>query len=282
MCVLYLGRNTLDMYRYVILLSLLGCNSAFAQVHRPVREHMAVRATDRDGKMILREADMLMVPVEGGTFRMRYWQCGTPDGREYANMVTVSGFYISRFETTELQWRTLMGDDYRITGCDSCPMVHVRWQQAVDFAEKVSQATGHKYRLPTNAEWEYASRGGRLGNGKKYAGSDYLGDVAWYRANSDHQVHRVGMKQPNELGLYDMLGNVDEWVSDWSVMQRPGTYVEQVTQDPTGPPTGVNKVYRGGEIFSSADDVLEWFPFHRKPDDGSAVIGFRLVREMKD
>jgi formylglycine-generating enzyme len=90
------------------------------------------------------------------------------------------------------------------------------------------------------------------------------------------------MKQPNELGLYDMLGNVDEWVSDWSVMQRPGTYVEQVTRDPTGPPTGVNKVYRGGEIFSGADDVLEWFHFHRKPDDGSAVIGFRLVREMKD
>ncbi len=225
---------------------------------------------------------MLMVPVEGGTFSMRYWECLTPVGREYTNTVTVSGFYISRFETTELQWRTLMGDDHRITGCDSCAIVHVRWPQVVEFAQKVSQATGHKYRLPTNAEWEYACRGGRLGNGKPYAGSDFLGDVAWYGANSGHEVHRVGLKQPNELGLYDMLGNVDEWVSDWSVMERPGDYVEKVTNNPKGPPSGINKVYRGGAIYSSGSDVLEWFPFHRKPDDGSAVIGFRLVREMGD
>jgi len=271
------------MYRSLLLFSLIAAFHTSAQTHRSVREHLAVRSRDSaTGRMVLREADIIMMPVDGGTFRMRYWQCGTPDGREYTNTVTVSSFYISQFETTELQWKTLMGDDYRITGCDSCPMMHVRWAQAVEFAQKVSQATGHKYRLPTNAEWEYACRGGRLGKGKPYAGSDYLGDVARYSRNSDHHVHPVGQKQPNELRLFDMLGNVDEWVSDWSVMLRPGEYVERVTTNPQGPPTGVNKVYRGGEIFTIAAHMNEWFSFHRKADDGSAEIGFRLVREMGD
>lgn len=270
------------MLRIILLLSLFGYHSIFAQVHRPVREHLSFRAADRDGHLILREADILMVPVDGGTFRMRYWQCGIPEGHEYTNLVTVSGFYISRFETTELQWRTVMGDDYRITGCDSCPIQLITWHEAVAFAEKVSLATGHKYRLPTNAEWEYACNGGKRGKGKRYAGSDFLGDVAWYRNNRDGHLHPVGLKQPNELGLYDMLGNAYEWCADWSVMERQGTYMEHKTRDPIGPPDGKNKIYRGGNIYSDANYVLEPFSHHDEPGDGILTRGFRLVREMVD
>ena len=271
------------MYRAFILLSILACHDTRAQTRRPLREHLAVRSTDSaTGRQVLRETDIVMMPVEGGTFSMQYWQCGIPAGRAYTNTVTVSGFFMSRFETTELQWRTVMGDDYRITGCDSCPIQLVTWHEAVAFSQKVSQATGHKYRLPTNAEWEFACRGGRHSRGKLYAGSDFLGDVAWYLQNSDGHLHPVGLKQPNELGLYDMLGNACEWCADWSVMERPGYYMERVTKDPKGPPDGKNKVYRGGNIHADANHIVEPFSFHDEPGDGILTRGFRLVREMSD
>lgn len=130
--------------------------------------------------------------------------------------VTVGDFHIARFPVTQKQWVEVMGDNPSyFKNCEDCPVEQVSWDDVQDFLKKLNAKNpGKNYRLPTEAEWEYAARGGQLSRGYRYAGSDDPDKVAWYDDNSDIKTHPVGSKEPNELGLYDMTGNVWEWCED--------------------------------------------------------------------
>ena len=187
-----------------------------------------------------------MIFVEGGTFQM-----GSNDGdddEKPVHSVTLSDYYIGQTEVTQELWQAVMGSNPAIfEKGPTLPVYYVSWNDCQEFISKLNRLTGGRFRLPTEAEWEYAARGGNKSRGYKYSGSDNLGSVAWYKDNSGDEVHPVGSKSPNELGLYDMSGNVYEWCSDWY-----GSYPSSPQTNPTGASSGSDRVYRGGNRGSDA------------------------------
>jgi len=156
------------------------------------------------------------------------------------------------------------------------PVIHVSWNDAVAYCNWLSKKTGETYRLPTETEWEYAAGGGNKSRGYKYAGSNNIDEVAEYEGNNFTKTKPVGGKKPNELGLYDMSGNVDEWCSDW---YDSDYYSNSPSSNPKGPSSGSYHVYRGGSWASPADDCRvkcrsDWGSF-----DSECFIGFRVSRE---
>ena len=194
--------------------------------------------------------NMEMVYVEGGTFEMGATaeQGYSAYDDEYpVRTIKLDSYHIGKYEVTQGQWRTVMGTNpSHFTGDDERPVERVSWNMVQEFCKRLSKATGKKYVLPTEAQWEYAARGGEKSKGYKYSGSDDIEEVAWYRNNSDKQTHRVGTKKANELGIYDMSGNVLEWCSDWYVSR----YDKSDTDNPQGPVDGSDRVVRGGSWLS--------------------------------
>ena len=185
-----------------------------------------------------------MVYVEGGTFMMGATSeqgSDAYDREKPAHQVTLSSFSIGRYEVTQEEWKAVMGSNPSYFKGKKLPVEKVSWDDCQKFIRKLNQLTGKQFRLPTEAEWEYASRGGSKSRGYKYAGGNDLGSVAWYNGNSGGKTHDVGQKQPNELGLYDMSGNVWEWCQDWY-----GDYSSSFQTNPTGSSSGSYRVYRGG------------------------------------
>ena len=186
-----------------------------------------------------------MVKVAGGTFQMgatvEQWD-DAYDSEKPVHSVTLSDFYIGETEVTQGLWEAVMGSTPCFFSSNSQrPVESVSWDDCQTFIQTLNTLTGQSFRLPTEAEWEFAARGGNLSHGFKYAMSNTIGDVAWYTGNSSGVTHPVATKAPNELGLYDMSGNVWEWCQDWY-----GSYGSEAQTDPTGPSSGTYRVLRGG------------------------------------
>jgi formylglycine-generating enzyme required for sulfatase activity len=281
------------------------------------RQRQLTEQRQREQQEAARRADPFhdqMVFVKGGTFTMG---CTSEQGSDcYDNekptrRVTVSDFYIGKYEVTVLQFKQFIDDtNYRTdadksgsswiwTGstwaeksgvnwkCDvngntrpqsdySHPVIHVSWNDAVEFSKWLSRKTGKKYRLPTEAEWEYAARGGAQSRGFKYAGSNNIDEVAWYSSNSGSKTRPVGGKKANELGLFDMSGNVWEWCEDdWH-----GNYKGAPTNGRAwiDSPRGTPRVMRGGSWGNGPRDCRVSIRDFFTPGDRSSIIGFRLSR----
>jgi formylglycine-generating enzyme required for sulfatase activity len=215
-------------------------------------------------------AGIKMVLVKGGTFNMGS-NSGDSDEKPL-HRVTLSDFYIGKYEVTQKQWREIMGNNPSDFKSDERPVEQVSWNDVQDFIRRLNSKTGQKYRLPTEAEWEYAARGGRQSRGYTYSGGNDIDAVAWYNNNSNKKNHPVGQKQANELGLHDMSGNVWEWCSDWY-----GKYSSGAQTNPTGPATGHSRVCRGGGWGSVAGLCRVAGRGYNGPGYGGSYLGFRLV-----
>ena len=213
-----------------------------------------------------------MIAVKGGTFQMGN-ERGYNAWAYPVHQVTLSNYYIGETEVTQELWNAVMGSNPSIsTGNMPCPVEYVSWDECQTFISRLNELTGETFRLPTEAQWEYAARGGNKSKGYTYSGSNAIDDVAWYDDNSGEMTHPVKTKVPNELGIYDMSGNVNEWCSDWF-----GSYSSAAQTDPTGPSTGSSRVIRGGGWSEDAsccrvadrDGVL--------PTSSSRILGLRLA-----
>ena len=185
-----------------------------------------------------------MVRVEAGTFTMGATaEMEDPmDWEKPTHRVTLTNdYYIGKYEVTQALWQAVMGNNPSYFKGDNLPVEYVSWDDCQDFLSKLNRITGKTFRLPTEAEWEYAARGGNKSRGYQYSGSNNLSDVAWYDDNSGKKTHAVGTKQANELGIYDMNGNVFEWCQDWY-----GEYNSSSQVNPTGANSGSYRVLRGG------------------------------------
>ena len=224
-----------------------------------------------------------MVRVEAGTFTMG----ATPemedpwDDEKPAHQVTLTNdYYMGKYEVTQALWQAVMGNNPSYFKGDNLPIEQVSWNDCQEFISKLNSITGKTFRLPTEAEWEYAARGGKKSRGYQYSGSSNISDVAWYTDNSGSKTHAVGSKQANELGIYDMTGNVWEWCQDWHEEYTGSSQI-----NPTGANSGLNRVYRGGgwdcivrfcrssSRHASPPDYLPYILYEK----GNAYIGLRVV-----
>ena len=194
---------------------------------------------------MVKGVEFKMIKVEGSTFSM-----GATSEQEYdafscekpVHSVTLSDYYIGETEVTQELWEAVMGSNPSyFEGDNQRPVENVSWNDCQKFIKKLNRLTGKEFRLPTEAEWEYAARGGKYSRGYKYSGSNNADEVAWYDSNSGSKTHPVKTKKDNELGLYDMSGNVWEWCNDWW-----GCYQSNSQTNPTGPSEGESRVLRGG------------------------------------
>lgn len=191
-----------------------------------------------------------MVEVRGGTFRMGATseQGGDAcDNERPVHNVTLDSYYIGKTEVTQALWKAVMGSNPSHFQGDNLPVECVSWGDCQTFIEKLNALTGKSFRLPTEAEWEFACRGGNKSRGNKYSGSNDLNRVAWYGDNSGSRTHTVATKLPNELGIYDMSGNVWEWCADWY-----DGYSGKALSNPSGPTSGSGRVNRGGSWINFA------------------------------
>ena len=238
-----------------------------------------------------------MVRVEAGTFTMgataemnkheltrddkiRMFFGLTPEKKDSyknvgkpAHQVTLTNdYYIGKYEVTQALWKAVMGNNPSNFKGDNLPVEQISWNDCQEFLSKLNNITGKTFRLPTEAEWEYAARGGNKSRGYQYSGSNNLSDVAWYRDNSGSKIHPVGSKQANELGIYDMSGNVSEWCQD-----RYGDYSKSSQTNPKGSTSGALRVYRGGRYSYYSEfccPLCRGFDTHSTCESG---IGLRLA-----
>ena len=215
-----------------------------------------------------------MIPVEGGTFTMGATsEMENPDDNEKpTHQVTLSSYYIGETEVTQALWKAVMDSNPSGLEGDDLPVEYVSWNDCQTFISKLNALTGKNFHLPTEAEWEFAARGGNQSRHTQYSGSSRIDDVAWNRGNSGDKMHPVKTKQPNELGIYDMSGNVWEWCQDWN-----GDYSSYAQTNPTGASSGSRRVYRGGSWFYPPRLCRSSFRRYGMPEVSYRTLGLRLV-----
>ncbi len=218
------------------------------------------------------------IAVEGGTFQM-----GSTDGNDDeqpVHSVTLNDYYIGETEVTQALWLAVMGSwpgssPSSMYGVgDDFPAYYVSWEDCRNFIMKLNSITGLKFRLPTEAEWEFAARGGNAGKGNIYSGSNIIDDVAWYSDNSENKTHVVKTKLPNELGIYDMSGNVFEWCQDCY-----GEYAGEEQTNPIDSTGSTNYVFRGGSWCNDKTSCRVTLRNYDSYNNRYYYLGFRLVLE---
>lgn len=214
-----------------------------------------------------------MVPVESGNFDMGSQQ-GNND-ESIVHRVELGYFSLSKYEVTQAQWKALMGNKPADKECLNCPVTNVSWREARKFIDTLNKLTGEKYRLPTEAEWEYAARGGKLKKDSKFSGSNRIDKHGWSYENSDGRLQQVGKLSPNEAGLYDMSGNVAEWCSDW---YDGWYYKKSELKDPKGPAGGKTKIVRGGSAEDYEANCKVYTRSNYPAETKKKFIGFRLAK----
>ena len=218
-----------------------------------------------------------MIAVEGGTFTMGATPEQGSDAYERekpTHQVTLSNYYIGETEVTQALWQAVIGNNPSNFKGDNLPVEYISWDDCQEFIKKLNVLTGKNFRLPTEAEWEFAARGGKKSRGYKYSGSNNIDGVAWYGDNSGYETHTVKTKQANELGIYDMSGNVGEWCQDWYGYD---SYSSAAQTNPKGPNSGSCRVNRGGSLDFSARRCRSSYRCYCDPDVRGRNLGFRLV-----
>ena len=216
-----------------------------------------------------------MVYVQGGTFTMGATSeqgSDADDNEKPTHRVTVSSYYIGQTEVTQALWQAVMDNNPSHFKGLNRPVENISYNDCKAFIRKLNSLTGQNFRLPTEAEWEFAARGGNKSRGYKYAGSDNLSTVAWYDNNSGNATHPVAQKSPNELGLYDMSGNVYEWCNDWY-----GGYSSNAQTGPQGPSSGSYRVSRDGSYYINARYCRMSNRSSGTPSNSVSNLGLRLA-----
>lgn len=208
-----------------------------------------------------------MVAVKGGTFTM-------DANAKQAHRVTLSDYYIGQTEVTQALWLAVMGSNPSKWKGPNLPVEQVSWNDCCKFVIKLYKLTGRRFRLPTEAEWEFAARGGNKSNGYKYAGSNDIGSVAWSNKNGGDKTHPVGQMQANEIGIYDMSGNVWEWCLDWYDEEY---YVKSPSSNPCNNTSASDRVVRGGSWYDEAENCRVTDRGYCTPDSILNCLGLRLA-----
>lgn len=254
-----------------ILLVLMGVTVSAQQKKKKDKSNIALPNVSKD---FLDSIQNNMVWITGGRFVMGS-DVSEADERP-AYEVVVDGYAISKYPVTQRQWIVLMGSNpSEFKGCDQCPIDKVSWDDAQRFIGILNKLTSKKYSLPTEAEWEYAAKGGLQIKQFYYSGSDNIDEAGWYSGNSNRQPHPVGGKKPNSMGLYDMSGNVWEWCLDW---YNKNYYEQMENNNPEGPSSGSGRVRRGGSWFTQAGNCKTTTRNSVKQDYSDDIGGFRLVQ----
>ena len=217
-----------------------------------------------------------MILVKGDTYVMgaSLLQGGENKDEQVTHNVTLGDFYICTTQVTQELWNAIIENNPSKIKDKNLPVTNVSWNDCQDFIKRLNDITGMKFRLPTEAEWEFAAKGGQKGklNGYKYSGSNTITNIMWYSKNSGNRPHEVSSKQSNELGLFDMSGTVWQWCSDWYA-----SYDTSQSFNPNGPIDGIEKVCRGGSFMSEAKECRVSIREKDMPNEISEDVGFRIV-----
>ena len=240
----------------------------------PQSKPRTVSARYQNGVLRVGNASYRMINVYGGTFTMgASSEMTNPyDDEKPTHQVTLSSYYIGETEVTQALWKAVMGYNPSEFEGDNLPVEQVSWDDCQEFIRKLNAATGRRFRLLTEAEWEFAARGGNQSRRTQYSGSSNIDDVAWYDGNSGNSTHPVKTKRPNELGLYDMSGNVCEWCQDWY-----SSYTSYSQTNPTGPNNGSLRVFRDGSWYDLARLCRSSVRNYWAPGYRYNFLGFRLA-----
>lgn len=268
------GDNRLDIADVVVLLEMIANDNGTAQPDSCTQT------------FTVNGVSFTLVSVEGGTFQMGATEEQGTDAfseEKPAHEVTLGSYSIGQTEVTQELWQAVMNQTPTSDGTQwsatyglggKYPVYYVSWEDCQTFIARLNMLTGRSFRLPTEAEWEFAARGGLKSEGYKYAGGDNADDVAWHKGNSGNKTHEVATRLPNELGLYDMSGNVAEWCADW---YNDNYYASSPAADPTGPESGKSRVRRGGGWSNAERACRVSYRNSSGPKDNSYTLGLRLA-----